>query len=262
MSTRAPIRVLIVDDEDVAREHLRALLARHPDMVIAGECRGGREAVATLTEKRIDLVFLDVQMADLDGFGVVAAVGAERMPPVIFVSGYSEFAVRAFEAYALDYLLKPIDRARFDKALDRARQEIGPQHHESHDARIEGLLDHVTHEPATSYPESIAIKTGTQYVITRVEDIEWIEADGAYSKIYVQKRPRLLTKSIGTLEKEVLDPSIFVRVHRSAIVNARKIAAVEPLFHGELSLILKDGSRVQCSRRFRKRLDGRVYFTA
>jgi two-component system, LytTR family, response regulator len=261
----ARIRALVVDDEPAARDRLRTLLAAHADVLVVGECRDGEEAVDTLRTSRPDLVFLDVQMPRLDGFGVVASLGAERMPPAIFTSAYSEFAVRAFEAYALDYLLKPFDDRRLSLALDRAREEVVLRRSlpaGERDARLLGLIDHLGHARTATYPEAIAIKTGAQYVITRVADIDWIEADGNYAKLYVQRRPRLLTKTLATLEKDVLNPDVFLRVHRSAIVNITKVAAAEPDPHGDVTLVLHDGTRVQCSRRYRARLEEKVYFTS
>lgn len=259
------IRAVVVDDEPAARDRLRALLASHSDVTIVNECIDGQDAVDTLRSSPCDLVFLDVQMPRLDGFGVVASLGAERMPPAIFTSAYSDFAVRAFEAYALDYLLKPFDDRRLAQALNRARDEIVVRRARpapERDARLLGLLDHVSHGRGTPYPEAIAIKSGTQYVITRVADIDWIEADGNYAKLYVQRRPRVLTKTLATLEKDVLNPDVFLRVHRSAIVNITKVAAVEPDPHGDVTLVLHDGTRVQCSRRYRARLEEKVYFTS
>lgn len=259
------IRTLVVDDDASARRRLRELAGNMPDLSVVDECADGREAVEALAENDVDLVFLDVEMPRLDGFGVISEVGAERMPPVIFTSAYSEFGVRAFEAYALDYLLKPIDDARFHAAMLRARQQIEARRSVAApmevDPRLRGLLEHLQNPRRSGYPEAIAIRTGGQYVVVRVADVDWIEADGNYSRLYVKQRPRLLTKTLLTLEKEVLDPGVFVRVHRSAIVNSTKIAMVEPHLHGELTLVLHDGTHVQCSRRFRERLEERMYFT-
>jgi two-component system LytT family response regulator len=267
------IRVIVVDDDPFARQRLRLLADSEADVEIVRECVDGREAVEALSDERIDLVFLDVEMPRLDGFGVVREIGVNRMPPVIFTSAYSEFAVRAFEAYALDYLLKPFDDTRFAAAVARARTEISARRARTAapvadsadsaplDPRLLGLLDHLRRPVEVSYPEAIAIRAGGQYVVIRTADIDWIEADGNYARVYVDQKPRLLTKSLATLEKEVLDPDIFVRVHRSAIVNTTKITAAETLFHGELSLVLRDNTRVQCSRRFRKHLEERLYFT-
>jgi two-component system LytT family response regulator len=256
------MHVLVVDDDASARQHIRALLAAYDD-VMAEECSDGREAVRALTSSRVDLVLLDVEMPQLDGFGVLAEVGAERMPPVIFVSAYSEYAVRAFEAYALDYLLKPFDDARFATALDRGRAQVHARRHANAalDQRLIGILEHLRRPQPAHYPDALAIRSGDQYVVVRVADVDWIEADGNYARLYVRGRARVLTRTLAALESELLDPSVFIRVHRSAIVNASKIASIEPLFHGELSLVLHDGTRVPCSRRHRKRLEERLYFT-
>jgi two-component system LytT family response regulator len=258
------IRALVVDDEAAARQYLVRLLRPHTDVVIVGECVNGREALDALREMAVDLVFLDVQMPELDGFGVIAGIGANKMPPVVFMSAYSEFAVRAFEAYAVDYLLKPFDAARLAVGLDRAREQLAVRKRgdDAGDERLKGLLAHREGPATDRYPEAIAIRSGPHYVVTRVSDIDWIEADGNYAKVHIAKRPRLLTKSLATLEKEVLDPNVFVRVHRSSIVNTRKIATVQPDVHGDLTLVLSNGTHVQCSRRYRKQLDGKVYFTS
>ena len=259
----APINALLVDDDEPARERVRSLLATHGDVVIAGECRDGREAVRAISASPIDLVFLDVEMPNLDGFGVLAEIGAGRMPSVIFISAYSTYAIRAFEAYALDYLLKPFDEPRFVAALDRARAQVDARRRAASpdDPRLLGLLGYVQQWQPSSYPEAMAIRAGDQYVVIRVEDIDWIEADGNYARLHSGGRSRLLTKTLAVLEADVLDPSVFVRVHRSAIVNAAKISAVEPGFHGDMTLIMTDGARVPCSRRHRKHLGEKVYFT-
>ena len=230
---------------------------------MVAECSDGREAVRALTSSPVDLVLLDVEMPRLDGFGVLTEVGPERMPPVIFVSAYSAYAVRAFEAYALDYLLKPFDDARFATALDRGRTQVNARRHANAalDQRLIGILEHLRRPQPAQYPDALAIRSGDQYVVVRVADVDWIEADGNYARLYVRGRARLLTKTLAALESELLDPTVFIRVHRSAIVNALKIASVEPLFHGELTLVLHDGTRVPCSRRHRKRLEERLYFT-
>lgn len=263
----ASMRVLIVDDSGPARERLRLLAEAVPDMIVVGECADGREAVDAIRRSELDLVFLDVDMPRLDGFGVVAEVGAARMPPLVFTSAYSEFAVRAFESYALDYLLKPFDDTRFLAAVARVRRQIDLHHTQDAergakcDSRLLGLDDHLSGSQPAAYREAIAIRTGNQYEIIRVPDIDWIEAAGNYSKVYLSQRSRILTKTLGTLEREVLDPSVFIRVHRSAIVNSTKIASVETHFHGQLTLGLHNGAQVQCSRRFRHLLEQRVYFT-
>lgn len=258
------IRALVVDDEPGARQHARALLEEHQDVRIVAECSDGAEAVKVLQSTAVDIVFLDVQMPTLSGFEVIQKIGVSQMPPIIFMSAYSEFAVRAFEAYAVDYLLKPFDARRLGVALDRGREQLTLRRagELSDDGRVNGLLAHVGRGDGNGYPDAIAIRTGRHYVVTRVADIDWIEADGNYAKVYIQKRPRMLSKSLATLEKDLLDPSVFVRVHRSSIVNTRRIATVEPDAHGDCTLVLADGTRVQCSRRYRKQLDAKLYFTS
>ena len=258
------IRAIIVDDDASARERLHALLEQFADVSILQECNGGRPAVAALRSESPDLVFLDVEMPDLDGFGVITEVGAARMPAIIFTSAYSEYAVRAFEAYALDYLLKPFDDARLAAAINRARAAISGSRMnvQGPDPRVAGLLTHVEQQLWDKHPQSIAIKVGDQYVVTPLADVDWIEADGNYVKVWVNKRARLMTKTLVTLEREVLDPEVFVRVHRSAIVNASRIASVEASHHGDMTLLLRDGTHVPCSRRYRERLERRIYFSS
>ena len=277
------LRVLVVDDDAAARAHMLAVLARQPDVRVVGASADGRTAVDAIRAEAPDLVFLDVQMPELDGFGVVAEIGVGAMPPVVFTSAYAEFAVRAFEAYALDYVLKPFDDARFLAALERGRAQVvaragaraaaaappssqrsdvdGPPSTGA-DPRLLALLEQLARPAAaTRYPDAVAVKVGGQYVVVRIDDVDWIEADGNYARLYVQQRPRLISKSLATLEREVLDPSRFVRVHRSSIVQVARIASVEPAFHGDVTLILKDGTRIDCSRRYRERLEERLYFT-
>jgi two-component system LytT family response regulator len=259
--TEPPIRALIVDDEAPARNRLRALLEAHGDVRVVQECEGGRQAVSAVRTQSPppNLVFLDVEMPDLDGFGVITEVGAARMPPIIFTSAYSQYAVRAFEAYALDYLLKPFDGPRLATAIDRARQTIKPA--DAADPRVAGLLDHLERRLWEKHPDSIAIKNGDRYTVIPLADVDWIESDGNYSRVFVQKRPRLITKTLATLEKDVLDPEVFVRVHRSAIVNTKKISTVEPHLHGDAYLVLYDGTKVPCSRRYREELGRKIYFS-
>ncbi|MCU0627449.1 MAG: LytTR family DNA-binding domain-containing protein [Gemmatimonadaceae bacterium] len=258
-----PMRTLVVDDDALARDRLRALLAHEGDVQVVDECGDGEQAARRIASLRPDLVLLDVQMPRLDGFGVVERVGSAAMPPVIFVSAFGHFAVRAFEAFALDYVLKPYEPLRLAAALARARAAVlarrgGPML--GSDARLAALLAQVQ-RPEVQYPESLAVKLGDQYHVVRVSDIDWIEADGNHARLHLQQRPRLIAKSLATLERQLLDPARFVRVHRGAIVNVEKIVAVEPLFHGDAALVLRDGTRVDCSRRFRDRLQGRLYFT-
>ncbi|HET6231958.1 MAG TPA: LytTR family DNA-binding domain-containing protein [Longimicrobiaceae bacterium] len=252
------IRALVVDDDPLARKRIRALLEHEEDVALIGECADGAEAIPRIREERPDLVFLDVQMPQVDGFGVVEAIGAEHMPVVVFASAYVEFAVRAFEAYALDYLLKPFDEARFRAALQRARAAVRGR--AAVDPRMGALVDFLQAPARVEYPQTIAIKVGDQYRFLGVDEIDWIEADGNYARLHVGGQQRLLHKTLADMEERLLDPARFVRIHRSTIANVSRIAAAEPLFHGELSVILKDGTRLVCSRRYRPRLQERVPF--
>jgi len=256
-----PLRTLIVDDDELSRGRIRSLLRDDPEIEVVGECRDGAEAIERIRAEAPDLVFLDVQMPEVDGFGVVQAIGAERMPVVVFVSAYVEFALRAFEAYALDYLLKPFEDERFHTAVQRAKRQVrgrGP----ASDERLAALLSYMERPRPESYPEVLAIRVGEQYALVRVETIDWIEADGNYARLHLEGGSRLISKTLTELESKVLDPARFARIHRSTIVNLSRVVALEPLFHGEYSVILRDGTRLVCSRRYRHRLQERIYFTS
>ncbi|MBD0320777.1 MAG: response regulator [Gemmatimonadetes bacterium] len=255
------IRTLVVDDDPHARRRLLSLLEREEGIAVIGECADGAEAIAAISELHPDLVFLDVQMPGVDGFGVVEAVGAARMPVTVFVSAHFEFAIRAFEAYALDYLLKPFDEERFRVAATRAREAVHARRGRN-DPRIEALLGYLRTPERPPYPEMLAIKSGSQHRFVPVTDIDYIQADGNHIRIFVERTPRVVSKSLAELEENVLDPRRFVRIHRSTIVNLARIAYVESLFHGDLSITLKDGTRLTCSRRYRARLQERVHFTS
>jgi two-component system LytT family response regulator len=255
------IRTLIVDDDALARERIRALVDLDPGLDLVGECADGLEGIRCIRDAEPQLVFLDVQMPRVDGFGVVSSIGVAKMPVTIFVSGYVDFALRAFEAYALDYLLKPFDDARFRTAVGRAREAVEARTW-SGDPRIEALLSFL-HAPARPrYPETLAVKAGGLYRFVPVSEIDYIVADGNHIRLFIEKSSKTVHKSLTEMESSVLDPDRFVRIHRSTIVNLARISFVEPLFHGDLSVALKDGTRLMCSRRFRPRLQEKVHFTA
>jgi len=253
------LRILIVDGDALTRGRIRDLLAPMESGDIVRESADGPSAVAALRAAPADLVFLEAQLLGMSSFEVIAEVGTARMPPFIITSAHAEFAVRAFDAYALDYLVKPFTDERFAMALARGRERVAAL-----DARLlglVGLLGHLRLPPSARYPDSFAVKSGDQYVVVHTGDIDWIEAHGNYAKLHVQKRSRLLAKSLATLEKEVLDPERFVRVHRSAIVNMAKVVAVRPQSNGEVTLVLWDGTMVDCSRGHRNQLKDWLYFT-
>jgi len=256
--TLAKIRALIVDDEPVARRGVRLSLRGEDDVEIVGECGDGRAAVAAIREQRPDLVFLDVQMPLLDGFGVVEAVGAENLPAVVFVTAYDEHAVRAFEAGALDYLLKPFERERFRKTLDRARRRIHDPDRDDLSRRLAALLREL--RPASGggerakYLERIAIREAGRIFFLSTDEIDWIEAQGNYVRLHAGRDSHLLRETMDGIEVK-LDPEQFLRIRRSTIVRVARIRELHTLFNGEYAVVLLDGTRLVSSRRYRKNLD-------
>ncbi|MEZ4700487.1 MAG: LytTR family DNA-binding domain-containing protein [Rhodothermales bacterium] len=245
------IRALIVDDESLGRERVRALLGRHADVSVAGECAGGPEAVEAIRTHHPDLVFLDVQMPELDGFGVIRAIGATRMPAVIFVTAYDEHALDAFEVHAIDYLLKPIDIDRFDVALDRARRLVHSAALGAAEARLHRLLNDV----APRRPlERVLVKARSKTYFVRLDTVDWIEAAGNYVRLHAEGRQHLVRITMGALE-ERLDPSLFMRIHRSAIVNLDRVRELIPTDNGESTVVLTDGTTLTLSRGYRDRLE-------
>jgi two-component system LytT family response regulator len=243
-----PIRTLIVDDEPLARRRIRALLERESDIQIVGECASGTEALDAITEQTPDLVFLDIQMPGLDGLGVVAEIDPDEMPIVVFVTAYDQYALKAFEAHALDYLLKPFEDERFADVLQRVRVRVAERDpHTLIDERIAAVLEEL--KPKV-YPERIVIRKGTQYVFQPVHEVDWVEADGNYARIHAGANSSVVRKTMAAMEHS-LDPARFVRIHRSTIVNIERIRAVESLFNGEYVVILKDGTKLPTSRSYR-----------
>jgi two-component system LytT family response regulator len=245
------IRTMIVDDEPLARRGIRAQLKEEKDIEIVSECRNGSEAVAAIEKQSPDLVFLDVQMPELDGFGVLDAVGVEHMPAVIFVTAYDRYALRAFEVHALDYLLKPFDDERFGKAVQRARRQIERKSIDDLSSRLQGLLDDL--QSARKYVERLVVKSPGRIFFLSVAEIDCIEAADNYVRLHAGRESHLLRETMSSLEKK-LDPAQFLRVHRSRIVNLRKIKELQPLFRGEYDITLRDGTRVESGRGYRERI--------
>jgi two-component system LytT family response regulator len=260
-----PVRTLIVDDERMARKRILTLLAGDADMDVVGECTNGRDAVAAIAAEQPDLVFLDIQMPELDGFGVVQAVGVQRMPVTVFVTAFDQHALKAFEAHALDYLTKPFDRERFETSLGRAKQQVqlraaaNSAHTAAEDrepalnARLVALL--LDMERRQQYAERLMVKNAGRVLFLRVEEIDWIEAAGSYVRLHVGRDGHLLHEGIAALMNR-LDPSRFARVHRSTIVNLDRVREMQPWFHGDAIAILRDGTRLQVSRTYREALGG------
>ncbi len=245
------IRTLIVDDEPLARRGIRAHLQRQKDFEVIGECRNGREAVEAIAAQTPDLVFLDVQMPELDGFTVVETVGVDRMPPVIFVTAYDRYALKAFEIHALDYLLKPFDDERFAKALERARRHSERSDLNDLSQRLQGLLNDL--KPARKHVERLVVRSAGRILFLNVAEIDWIEAADNYVRLHTGRESHLLRETMNSLEKK-LDPEQFLRIHRSRIINIRKIKELQPLFRGEFDIMLQDGTRLESGRGYRDRV--------
>lgn len=248
------IQALIVDDEPLARQRLRALLAEEDAVEVVGECADGVEALQAIRERAPDLVFLDVQMPALDGFGVLEQLPADELPVVIFVTAYDRYAIRAFEVHALDYLLKPFDRERFHKAVERARSRLRQPRAADVDPQMLALLDDVKSGRKTL--ERLVIKSAGRVYFLRTDELDWIEAAGNYLRLHVGSDTHLLRETMNNLESR-LDPERFLRVHRSTIVNIERIKELQPWFHGDYMVILKDGTQLPLSRSHRQKLQDR-----
>ena len=251
MTDAALIRTLVVDDEPLARGVIREMLEDDPEVEIIGECINGREAIAAIEELSPDLLFLDVQMPELGGFAVLEALKTERLPFVIFVTAYDQYAVRAFEVHALDYLLKPFDRERFEAAWQRAKNQIKKERETEREQRILALLEELKAGP--KYLERLVVKTGGRVFFEDTDDIYWIEAEGNYVRVHNEQKSYLLRETISGLEAQ-LDPKKFLRIHRSAIVKIDRIQELQPWFHGEYRVILHNGTQLTLSRNYRENL--------
>jgi two-component system LytT family response regulator len=241
------IRTLVVDDEVLARQRLLRLIQDQPDLQVVGECSNGLEAVRDIEALAPDLVFLDIQMPELDGFGVIQEVGADRMPAILFVTAYDRFALKAFEAHALDYLLKPFDPERFEAALTRVRTWIQGQARPG----LGPLLEQVRQERPPA--DRLLVKDGDRYVFLRPASIQWVEAEDNYVRIHVEGTSHLVRQTMGGM-LERLGPGRFRRIHRSAIVNLDYIGHLEPWTGGDFRVVMRDGSHLTLSRTYRGQL--------
>jgi two-component system, LytTR family, response regulator len=236
----APVQALVVDDESWARRNLTVLLRRDPDIGSVAECESGLEAVEEIRKSKPDLVFLDVQMPECGGFDVLELLGSDLPPTIIFVTAYDEYALRAFEAGALDYLLKPFDDARFSRALNRAKEK---------------LAHYLPPQPRAA--ERLVVRTQGQVLFLSVADIDWIEAAGYYACLHVGTDTHILRRSLSELEQDLGDEK-FIRIHRSIVVNLDRIRGLELQTSGEYEVVLKSKVRLRLSRRYRKRLQDRM----
>lgn len=253
MSEAKKIRTLIVDDEPLARQRIQRMLMRYPEVEVIGECANGREAIAAIREQQPALVFLDIQMPEVDGFAVLEAISADELPLIIFVTAYDQYAIRAFDVYALDYLLKPFDRRRFDKAMARVKSRLPDERQERSDLseRTLALLEELRAQQ--SHLERMVIKSNGRAFFLKTEEIDWIEAEGKYVRLHVGKDSYLVREAISQIEAQ-LDAKRFLRIHRSTIVNLDRVRELQPWFHNDYRVILRDGTELMLSRSCRKRL--------
>jgi two-component system, LytTR family, response regulator len=245
------IRAIIVDDEPPARNKIRELLKANPDVEIVDECSNGREAVQSIASKAPDLVFLDIQMPELDGFGVIEAIGPEHLPAVVFVTAYDQYAVQAFEVHAIDYLLKPFDRQRFQTALNRVTDYLQSNQRDELNQQLNSLLRQL--KGPRKQTERFVVKSGGRVFFLKNDEIDWIEAAGNYVRLHVGTETHLLRETMSAIQKK-LDASRFIRIHRSTFVNIEKIKELQPWFHGEYVVIMRDGTQLTMSRSYRSSL--------
>ena len=245
------LKVIVVDDEPLAREGLKLLLSRQPQTGVISEARNGREAITLIREHKPDLVFLDVQMPRIDGFAVVHSIGAERMPPVIFVTAHDQYAIQAFEIAALDYLLKPVTEERFGVAFQRAMKRLQGVSHADATRQVLTMLDAVAKPPR--HLERFAVRSGERTIFVPVDEVDWIEAFQNYVRLHAGSTTHLLHVPMNTIET-VLNSGSFLRIHRSHIVNLRRIAQLWSIAHGQYVIELQSGQRLQSGRTYGERI--------
>jgi two-component system LytT family response regulator len=243
-----PTRVVIADDEPLVRRGLRSFIESQAGLVIVGEARNGAEAVDVIRAQRPDLVFLDVQMPELDGFGVLEALTGEPLPAVVFVTAYDAYAIRAFDVHAVDYLLKPFDEERFLVALGRVRARLGAHRTNQLDERIEAVLAEL--RSRERFADRLLVKGEGRVAVVQVDEVDWIEAADNYARVHTARGRFMVREPIKSLEAR-LDPHRFARVHRSAIVNLARVRELQPMFGGEYLVILSTGAKLALSRGYR-----------
>lgn len=243
------LRVLHADDEPLARQRVADLLAEIDEVQVVGVCEDGEDALRTIVAERPDVVLLDVQMPGMNGFEVVEALGAEELPVVVFVTAHDEFALRAFDAHAIDYLLKPVAPDRFRHALERARSQVMQRRQGGEAPDLRALLE--TLASRTGYPDRFAVRVGHRLLFVPVQTIDWIGAEGNYARLHAGKQTHLVRDTMAALERR-LDPRIFLRIHRSTIVNLRRVREIQTLSNRAFVLILEDGTKLESSGGYRK----------
>jgi len=244
-----PIKALIVEDERLAANALHRLLLRDPEVHVVGIAADGRTAVQRIESLKPDLVFLDIEIPEMNGFGVIEAIGVENMPATIFVTAYDRYTLRAFEVHALDYLLKPFEDARLAMALERAKKELNLRR-ALQVTNLGGFMEAMLRQPG---PQRMAVKSGGRTVFLQLDELDYVEAAGNYARLRVGNHEYLIRETMSALESK-LPQADFVRIHRSVIVNRRRIKELRPWFTGEYVVILTTGKELTLSRGYRDRL--------
>ncbi len=240
--------ILLVDDESHARERLLKYLKDDKELEVVGECDNGSDAVDFILKNNVDLVFLDIQMPEMDGFGVIESLGLKNLPIIIFVTAYDRFAVNAFKVNALDYVLKPVSKKRLEESIDRAKDRLASRKSGEINHNIVQLLEGLKQEK--QHLDRIVVKTNDKMFLIRTDDIDWIEADDNYVKLHTSEKTHLLRQTMKNME-DTLDPNMFLRIHRSVIVNMDRIKEIQQWFNNEYTVILKDGTELTMSRGYR-----------
>ena len=260
------IKTLIVDDESPARKRVRELLSEHADFEITGECSNGEETIKAINTEVFDVVFLDIQLQDMNGFEVLEKLEVKDLPIIVFVTAYDKYALKAFEFHAVDYLLKPFDDERFEEMLEHVRKQFKKNQLENLDGKLDALLSdyksikdketakQTDNDSIRQYQTRLVLKSTGKIEFVEVEEIDWIGAEGYYVNLHINGKSHLMRESLKNLEK-ILDPNKFLRIHRSTIVNLTRIKEMKSSFHGEYIVILKCGKKLKLSRNYREHLD-------
>ncbi|HTE44452.1 MAG TPA: LytTR family DNA-binding domain-containing protein [Gemmatimonadaceae bacterium] len=255
------LTVLVADDEKIARKRLVRLIEETGEAEVVAACAGGRDAIEQILTLKPQLLFLDVQMPDVDGFGVLREIAGRASPAVVFVTAFDQYAVRAFEVHAVDYLLKPYDTARFREAFARAKERVQGRGSRSDDERLRALLadyTSATQQQQTKQPlDRVAVKVDGVLKIVRTADVDWWETDGNYIRLHVGGTSHLIRMTAASIEPQ-LDPRSFIRIHRRYIVNVDRIVEVQPWFAGDAIVVLRNGAKLRLSRTYRERLHARL----
>jgi two-component system LytT family response regulator len=244
------IKTIIVDDEPLARERVKRFLRDEPDITLIGECCNGTDAIKAIRDKNPDLVFLDIQMPEKNGFEVIRSLGAKEIPTVVFVTAYDQYALQAFDVHALDYLLKPFNRDRIHRAVKRAREQIESRRLGNLDERLTSLIADLKN--GRKYLERLVVKSVGRVFFLKADEIDWIEAAGNYVKLHVGRDSHMIRETMNGIEAK-LDPDKFLRIHRSTVVNIDRIKELHPMFSGDYAVILRDGKELALSRNYRER---------